>query len=238
MILITATGGRPECTALIAEYMARQTYSGPRYWLVVDDCDPPTPVPGADRIIRPAWRWRQGENTYGQNLLLLLDEAKQLPFDKLLIIEDDEWYGPDYLAEMDRALDDCDLAGEFKPRYYCVRTRTYKTHGADGKLGHSCLCRTGLNRNTWPLLREVILDRDHDGPPFYDRVLWRWKPDRKLIVEKALSVGIKGMPGRAGIGGGHHGHFSYAPDPELKVLREWIGSDAERYASYYQRMSD
>ena len=46
MILITATGGRPECTALLAEYVARQTYAGPRYWLVIDDCDPPTPVPG------------------------------------------------------------------------------------------------------------------------------------------------------------------------------------------------
>jgi len=48
-----------------------------------------------------------------------------------------------------------------------------------------------------------------------------------------MSVGIKGMPGRAGLGEGHAGHPRYAPDPSLNVLRQWLGPDAGHYARYY-----
>jgi hypothetical protein len=228
VILITATGGRPECTALLAEYVARQTYAGPRLWLVADDCDPPTPVPGADRIIRPPWRWRPGQNTYGQNLRLLLEEARRAPMDRLLILEDDEWYGPDYVQTMSAALNDWPLVGEFAPRYYCVRTRTWRIHDQRRHKKHSCLARTGLRRGRlWDKLAQTTVT----APTFYDRPLWAGESGK--LIRKRMSVGMKGMPGRAGLGEGHAGHPRYAPDPSLNVLRQWLGPDAGHYASYY-----
>ena len=230
LTLITATGGRPECAPLLAEYLARQTYRGPRTWIVLDDCDPPMPAMGADRVIRPPWRWQPGENTYAKNLALLLREARQQPHDHLLIIEDDEWYGPNYLAEMARALEDWPLVGEFKPRYYCVRTRTYRVHDQKRHRKHSCLCRTGLRRGRlWEKLTAIVADPKAGA--IYDRPLWAGEAGR--LLRARLSVGIKGMPGRPGIAGGHHGHVKYAPDPDLSVLRAWIGADADRYEGYH-----
>ena len=81
----------------------------------------------------------------------------------------------------------------------------------------------------WEKLSAIIAQPKHQ--PLYDRPLWAGEAGR--ILRQSLSVGIKGMPGRPGLAGGHGGHPRYQPDPDLSVLRTWIGADADRYESYY-----
>jgi hypothetical protein len=42
-------------------------------------------------------------------------------------------------------------------------------------------------------------------------------------------VGMKGLPGRKGIGVGHARQFVGALDAEAKILRSWIDADVEAY---------
>jgi len=42
-------------------------------------------------------------------------------------------------------------------------------------------------------------------------------------------VGIKGLPGRSGIGMGHRAEIRMTPDPEFVKLKELIGDDYMYY---------
>ena len=58
--------------------------------------------------------------------------------EKLLIIEDDEWYAPDYLARMSAWLDADELVGVTPARYYWPRLARYReltdhAHASDPK---------------------------------------------------------------------------------------------------------
>ena len=55
-----------------------------------------------------------------------------------------------------------------------------------------------------------------------DLTLWRSLPGRLYSTRHV--VGIKGMPGRGGIGCGHHDDFGGNVS-----LRDWIGEDAALY---------
>jgi hypothetical protein len=58
-----------------------------------------------------------------------------------------------------------------------------------------------------------------------------WSKLRGVLHEDYRCVGIKGLPGRPGVGVGHHP--GGAPDPELNVLRDWVGDDdAWEYAQW------
>jgi hypothetical protein len=44
-------------------------------------------------------------------------------------------------------------------------------------------------------------------------------------------VGIKGLPGRAGLGVGHRPGTGWTPDPDFVRLRSWIGDDVDSYTN-------
>ena len=66
------------------------------------------------------------------------------------------------------------------------------------------------------------------GKEFIDIKLWRGHRDAILFGGHRV-VGIKGMPGRGGIGMGHKPGFSGQRDPKGELLRQWIGADADWY---------
>ena len=79
--------------------MARQTHAGAVRWVIVDDGVEPQPVtfgrPGWDVIIiRPSPRWEPGEHAGPQSIAGLTAVTGA---DPLIVIEDDDWYAPDYL---------------------------------------------------------------------------------------------------------------------------------------------
>jgi hypothetical protein len=89
---------------------------------------------------------------------------------------------------------------------------------------------TGQHRGD---MLDVLRLACRDDDPFVDLRLWGaaqggrvWNPDARQMI------GIKGMPGRAGIGIGHRPRGSWPKDRDLAVLRRWIGDDAEAYAGF------
>lgn len=229
---VTATGARPQAFALLCRYVQRQTYSGPVRWLVVDDCDPATPMP-ADlpsnwtlELIRPAWRWKPGQNTQIANLRLALDRLDgDAP---VTFMEDDEHYAADWLERLAQELSRNDIVGQRLCRKYNLRTRRAL------EVNHpyrASLCATAIKGKGFGRLRRIV----STGPKLIDCALWR--PGVGHLFDGAFVTSFKGMPGRGGIDSGHSGTFGKLTDPEGTLLRAWVGDqDAQAYEALMQQM--
>lgn len=216
--LITPTGGRQTTFDLCERWMERQTFAGDVQWIVVDDVIPTTKTRMSQTVLRPVPYWKPGENTLVRNLRAGLELVKH---DAVLIIEDDDWYAPTYIDSMISVLADGHLVGECPSRYYNVSTRCYRE---PNNRNHASLCQTGFPASMIPRVLAEIGDS-----PWVDVQLWSRLPG--VLHEGRGCVGIKGMPGRPGIGAGHR--RGGRQDSDLAVLRSWVGdNDAMEYAQW------
>lgn len=225
LTLLTATGARPHAWAICERLMAAQDYSGPVRWIIVDDGPEPQPVTfkraGWDLVlIRPAPFWQPGQNTQARNLLKGLEAVDADA--RLLVIEDDDHYRPGYLTEIAQRLERAELVGEGKARYYNLSLRRGRQLSNSG---HASLCSTAMRGSALATFRAAC----QRAPKFIDLELWKRHPSRHLF-SLGLVTGIKGLPGRGGIGMGHRNDFNGTNDPDLNLLRQWIGDDVELYA--------
>lgn len=223
LTLLTPTGARPVAFALCERWMVAQDYTGPVRWLVVDDGPEPQPVTLARdgwvvEVVRPAPAWREGKNTQARNLLAGLAYCRAT--DHVVVIEDDDHYAPNWLRHVAGELERAQLVGERRSRYYNLATRQGREMG---NTAHASLCSTAVRGRAVDALRRSC--RHGRG---IDMHLWRTFTDRHLFDGRRVT-GIKGLPGRGGIGIGHSRTFEGTADPDGALLRQWIGDAAEAY---------
>lgn len=221
IVVLTTTGGRPTPFSLCQRWMERQTYVGPVKWVIVDDCEPATPIVFDKEgwevvIVRPQPFWQEGENTQARNLKAGLEHVSEDDF--LIIIEDDDYYAPTYLETIISALKRYDLVGESEARYFNVETDVYRSCG---NTRHASLCSTAMKGDAIKAFR-AVLEKAHT---FIDKQLWSTFKGTRRLYQWNLTCGIKGLPGRDGIGRGHR----MTGTSNKNVLREWIGQDARWY---------
>lgn len=229
LTLLTATGARATAFAQCAKYMARQDYAGPVRWVIVDDGPSATPLPVARdgwsiEVVRPTPLWTPGDNTQGRNLRIGIEKALDGSDDdlRLVVIEDDDWYAPQWLSAINAALDDADLAGEQSARWYNV---AFARYGESDAYKHASLRASGVKGAGVALLRDVVTR----PVKLFDMELWRSAARLpRRLMPTSLTVGVKAMPGRGGIAAGHDGKIGYR-DEQGAVLRRWFGDDAELY---------
>lgn len=224
LTLLTATGARPEAWSICQRLMLRQDYAGPVHWIIVDDGPEAQPVTFQRdgwtlQVIRPEPYWQAGQNTQARNLLAGLTVVPAGA--RLVIIEDDDHYASDWLGTVDAALDRAELVGEYRARYYNLPTRRARQLS---NTQHASLCSTGMRGAAIDTFRWAC-DRH---AKFIDLELWRKHRSRYLFGGSRV-FGIKGLPGRGGIGMGHSKDFAGTHDPDGRILREWIGDDADMY---------
>lgn len=223
LTVVTPTGDRPEALALLQRWVATQTRR-PDQWLIVDDGR----VPVNPRQFPTATVIRR-EPQPGEGRTLGLNLAAALPHiqgQKIVIMEDDDFYGRDYLQTMAAALDDYDLVGEGFARYYHFQTQQYK-HLENS--AHTSLAQTAFRDSLLPAF-ELCLP----GDVYIDMRFWKVVKRRTHIIDNrdnklALHCSMKGLPGRQGIGSGHNPNWSfYQQDANYKTLTAWIGPEAAR----------
>lgn len=193
--IITPTGARHEAWANCQQYMAAQDYPHPVRWIIVDDGPEPQAVTfrrlGWELIVvRPQPLWQPGQNTQARNLLAGLDRVQDGA--KLVICEDDDAYAPDWLSKCAEWLSHDDLVGEAPTLYRHVngteRLMTNKTPS---------LCQTAMKGPAIDRFRRVL--ETHKAA--IDCNLWR--EGGKVYPNSGGVIGVKGLPGRPGIGVGH-----------------------------------
>lgn len=224
---LTPTGHRPEGLALLGEYLNAQNYQGDMTWIIVDDCDPRTRIPTVRSNIhvipvRPPWRWRRGQNTH---VKCLQSGLFVVPDDALLInLEDDDVYLPNHVTRSIEFARDYELIGERDSRYYNVTTRKWRV--LKGKI-HASLSSTVCHGRA---LAEMKALCDTGIQKMFDVNLWKNFDGRKILTDEHNVVGIKGLPGRPGIGVGHRNNFG-SVDIDDK-LRLWVGTYADNYSIF------
>lgn len=230
--LITPTGSRQDQIDLCAYFMNRQTYKGEVVWIIVDDCLPRTTIFTDNKnwtVIKvyPQPFWEVGQNTQGRNIAAGIDTLLSLEKDieGIFIIEDDDYYKPEYLERMMLRLKGFDIAGEKNTIYYNALFRRYVTNP---NTAHSSLFQTAFSVDAIPILKSCYSHR------FIDCEFWRKVSNKNLFNENNLAIGIKGLPGRAGIGAGHKGQLNMKDDKDLSYLKSLINEDYKFYERYYR----
>jgi hypothetical protein len=233
--LITPSGGRPAQINFCAYFMSRQTYTGKVVWIIVDDCIPHT----TDLIHddRPNWTiikvypsppWQQGQNSQARNISAgintLLANYRKEDIEGIFIIEDDDYYKPYYLEKMAPRLTGFQATGERHTIYYNVFYQTYFTNP---NTGHSSLFQTAFSMDALPIFEGCFREK------FIDMIFWSRLTKVNLFNDGNLSIGIKGMPGRYGIGAGHTKLRNMPRDNNWQYLSFLIGEDANLYSRYF-----
>lgn len=227
IVLITPTGARPDQFKLCAKYMKAQTYKGEVLWIIVDDADPKTTDVEREgwtiQKIYPLPAWKVGQNTQGRNIKAGIDQVPKNA-EAIFIIEDDDYYSPQYLEEMMKRSDNCLAWGESHTIYYNVKLQRWIENQNDK---WSSLFQTAFKPGALKYFNQLY------GEKFIDYAFFRICPKVKLFkLKNKLSVGMKGIPGRAGIGAGHGFIAHMAPDPTGEKLIELLGTNAKNYDRY------
>ena len=204
----------------------------PSEWIIVDDGEEKTPtddieIPGCNIIlVHPEKCWQLGDNTQKRNLLVGLEVCKG---EVICIMEDDDYYAPNYLqrlyGELTNPRYEFEAVGEMNSRYYNLKYRKWRTLN-NGSF--SPLCQTIFRRSLIAPLKQVLAE----GETRIDVRFWKKLVcPRYLYPETSVTVGIKGMPGRPGLGIGHNAEGPHwrSDNAELDQLRKWIGDDADFY---------
>lgn len=238
---LTCTGDRPVCLKLLSQWMKNQTLQ-PDQWLVIDDGKEPfIPSMDCDYVYRKP-QPSDPSQTLNVNLEFAIPYIKG---DIILFCEDDEYFSPNYVKTMVEKIQGHDAVGICRSKYYHLPTRTYHVHGNQD---HASLAQTGISSNYLPKFKTLL-----DGDPFIDIRVWedigakkqglKWSgapfsPRGMSInggrgflfddgMKDCLYVGMKGMPGRPGIGSGHKGIGR--PDPQGVILHQWMPKDYQIY---------
>lgn len=199
--------------------MARQTIQ-PDQWIVADDGVNPAPLTMGQLHIR-----RERKETGGASLAKnILAAIPHVTGDYVLIMEDDDYYRPDHIEVCLRFLERYPATGCIWLDYYNVQHRKWR------RIKNSCaaLCNTALRREHLPLLAEAAEQALAEGIYHVDRLFWQ-RVDKSGLHQVKTVVGIKGLPGLEGIGIGHRPDGNWNTDRDGRVLREWLGEDADRY---------
>jgi len=232
--LITPTGNRPIGFTLCAQWMRNQIYKEKVTWIIVDDGSPIS-TNNVSENFREDWTiikvypkpvWNVGQNTQARNIAAGLNVMKTIKdIEAVFIIEDDDYYHHNYLDRMMANFDTYSVIGERNTIYYNVQYRRYVTNP---NTIHASLFQTAFTLDALPVFEQCLPNK------FIDSVFWARAQNKKIFYENDLAIGIKGLPGRGGIGAGHNKNFVMRDDRNLSYLRALIGNDAKNYEPYYR----
>lgn len=220
LTIFTPTRHRPKTFALLERYVERQKGNIPWRWIVACDggVDDYNFTMGQEVIVREHVEgWIHSLNA---NYLACSEAAEDA--EKIICLEDDDWYHPEYFLHMDRWLDEFDLVGIARNRYYHVPNKAYCVMP---NVLTSAMGTTGFTKKVIPSFQMQCLL----GSPYVDWHLWgSYEGKKKLFPDyNFLQVGIKGSIEHGGIGIGHS--LCEPKDEDGSVFREWFGEDAAVY---------
>ena len=264
---ITPTGDRHLAFALCQRWMSQQTVK-PGQWIVIDDgkipMQPLMPMeyvrrnPGPKPLVLPNNPRLLSPRLRRQHTIAEVQRLKQpkggwvsiyknlqaaIPLirgDKILFIEDDEYYAPTYVETMCKLLDEHELVGIKYSRYYHLGSGGHKIFTSQA---HASLAQTAFRSSFLPTFN-AFLGHNICGE-FLDVRLWTQSysmPGRTIdrltthcrgylfFDEPPIYVGMKGMPGRGGYGVGHKTQiYRQYDDANRTLLRHWIPEDYKVY---------
>lgn len=225
--LITPTGDRPLAFTLCQNWMRKQTLQSYQ-WIVIDDGKIPMKPYVSMEYIR---REPQADDPQCTLILNLMTGFPLIKGNKIIIIEDDEYYAPKYVAEMAIRLDQYEVVGIGNTKYYHLFSGGHYRHRNKDR---ASLAQTAFRDSFLTEFKEILTTNIEIAR--IDKHIWEnfGEGNHKFIFvdndNDPLYVGIKGLPGRPGIIGHDPEASPYRKlrsysDKSRKVLMQWIPED-------------
>lgn len=225
--LITPTADQPTGVALMERWISRQTM-GYDEWIVADDgVEHASLTMGQIHMKRR--RRDEGGRSLAQNVMHAIKAATG---DVILIIEHDDFYAADHIETCVRRLErmGSGATGSINQRYYNLPHKSWRLMRNVG----SALCNTAFTRDHLPSMERAALRAYQSNRICVDRFFWDSLPRRYWDVHDVDTVvGIKGLPGRKGLGLGHRPDRNWTSEAEPRKLREWVGDEYDAYLPYF-----
>jgi hypothetical protein len=177
-LLVTTTSGRPKAFGVLQKWVKAQT-TDDFHWLVVSDDWEGYQFNKSQTVIKRD----ASEDTLpslNHNWLKALEYIESKPeYQKIVVIEDDDYYASDYVKNMIGFLDEADLAGyEEDAYYYVVNRRARSLHN----VGFASLAATGFTRAVLSWFKTCASENNI----FIDKTLWQGLHETVLIPQPSL----------------------------------------------------
>lgn len=218
--LLTPTSGRPQHLRMVNYYLGEAPWDS---WVVATDCPEDEATNTGQNIVRRQRAEPENTNTVVQNVLAGLDV---IPINsKVIIIEDDDYYGEGYVELMSDMLDHVDLVGI--DRYWIYNLAFRKKMFRN--ISDSCpLAATSFNYT--PSIKEQLARIGEDcirrGDPYLDASIWNGlAADRAIVtLSKRLFVQFKNYgTGKPGVTGSHFDDTAFRHRTAPGEVREILG---------------
>jgi len=197
-------------------------------WIVADDgIEPAALTMGQIHVRRQREKDCQPAQSFCRNLLAAIAVATG---DVVVFWEHDDWYAPRHLETVCNQLNGAALlAGDDQQRYYNVAHRCWRIFRNRG----ASLCQTAMRSSELERFGQVVRECLAASRFYVDFKLWEGTPSSRRALARADTVlGIKGLPGRPGLGIGHRPDKQWTKDESFAQLWAWIGNDAELYEPF------
>ncbi len=232
--IITPTADREFCLSRLSYYLQRQTFIGDIQWVVTDSGSRKYESLTCGPNLDFSWEYKylghitKPHKSFCRNMADALSRVKH---NKILVMEDDDWYHPTYVETMFERLNKYQLVGEIPATYYHIKDESYRILP---NVDRASMCQMGFTKSVVSIIQHII----KQGSAFVDIQLWKYYSSqfKKQLYNRRLSIGIKGMPGNIGIGIGHRPTDVHrTKDKNFQKLEEWIGKeDTDFYRSIYK----
>jgi hypothetical protein len=238
IVSITPTGDRLRQFEICYDLMMHQTVK-PDKWFIIDDgvCklqNIDEGKIGKTEIIMIRHEPNPNKITLKRNLLSVLDKLNV--DDKIIVIEDDDYYPDTYIETLTQLLDEYTVVGGLIRKYYNL---DFKGYWEFKRFLYGTLHSTAFKATTQTLdlMREVCSD---DIGYKVDIEFWRMIKDEGIpnllhSDSRAQVIGVKGWPtGRKGANSDSHvkRKSKYICDKNLVKLGSYFGCFSHRYEAF------
>lgn len=224
---ITVThGNRPWEFANLEHYVKLQTRQ-PDRWIVVNDGEPYQYEMGQEVHV-PTSQWG---DPVSRNYLHALERVG--PDEKVVLLEDDDYYAPHYLEQYAATLDEVDMCGVGPAPVYHWKNAAYTLwFNGDYPLMGSFGMKGKGAFDAW----KHFLGMGFSDSLEIDRRLWKWygsycRQNRMWQTVQRLfppfPILYVALKSGNGMGMGHN--LSGPTDPGGTVLIQWLGAESEKY---------
>lgn len=230
--VITCTSDRPEAFRLCARWLLRQNYTGDIHWVIADDSTDDyvseTVRECSEFMDVTHVRGRPIRNPVVSFLANMRRAAEAATGAWCAIMEDDDYYGPNWLARCVAGLESSDLYGQNGARYYHVRSGRYMVFC---KSSHASLAQLAIRSEMRDALISSIEFCQKNSSMFLDMTLCKRISLTKYDPVRDV-VSMKGLPGKTNIGVGRKMKNRGNYDADGSILKQWCGQDAPVYERY------
>ena len=233
--ILTPTQNRREVFKLCEMWMQNQTFSDPVQWIIVDDGEEKIDMPKVKNwhidIIN---RKPSPDNSHADNLLAGLEALR---YNKVVMLEDDDYNSPNYLQLCSDKLDNCDIVGPDNIVKYSIKHRCYTKKAYGPSVGTGIMAGTAFKGyKAVEYLQKICNEAD---PKNYNQLL-----DQKFwgcfaaevkgwYKNEGDVINIKGHVDN-GITERHYKPFG-KPDPKAEYFKSVVGKDFKYYIPYFNK---